>query len=88
MEKTISRTVTIYTYPVSRIITDEIGTPHFEPLEAIVSVTALNAKRLRKIGAETYPGDQLFFGTAMVKEHTYTMPLNEFLENATLKEDK
>lgn len=87
MEKMISRTVTSFEYPVSKIVTDENGTPSFIPLDPIVSVVKLNTKRLSKLASDTYPGAQLFFGDARAWERTYVMPLTDFIANAELKED-
>lgn len=87
MERMISRTVATYEYPISRIVTDENGTPSFIHLEVVTTTTPMNDKRLRKLAAESYPGAQLFFGEVKVEEHTYVMPLSEFVANATIKED-
>lgn len=83
----ISRTVITYTYPISKIVTDENGTPRFIPLDTVTTTTPMNDRRLRKLAAESYPGAQLFFGEVKMEENTYVMPLGEFIANATIKED-
>lgn len=87
MEKSITRRITTYDYPVSRIVMDENGTPTFEPLAPLTSFEPLNSKKLLKKGEAVYPGEQLFFGAAQSESQLYTMSLRAFMENATLKED-
>lgn len=84
MEKKITRTIAVYRYPYSEITMDEQGGLIFLPFDAIESPTKLTSKQLQKIANEYHPMTQIYWGDPEVRICTYSMPLKEFMEKASV----
>lgn len=93
MDKTISRTLRLYTYPVFSINVVD-GNMELTEISPIISDKMLNDHEIKKLTSREYPGIQVYVGDGTYSEKTYKMPLSDFiafcekLEENNNKEDE
>lgn len=79
MTKTISRTLKLYTYPVSTIFLAD-GNVELSEGKPIIAEKMLTDQEIKKITMKEYPGIQVYVGEPTFTEDTYSMPLELFIE--------